>query len=266
MKQNFITRTALATLLLAGAAIGVAETANAADLAPLPVAQHFSWTGCYVGGYIGYATANTWTSTDLGAPGVGVFSPIGANPWSYSENTSFVGGGTVGCNYQLWGGPANSPLGGLVVGVEGEGGYMSLSASAVEPNSLDVIGSSKMGDTYGLIAGRLGWVFYERILLYGKAGVAFYDTTATVSATTPSLASPETVTATASKSQTPFALGVGVEYAMTDHWTGKAEYMWLDSKSGYTACGTSSPSGNNFCWGQSPSPVNLIKIGLNYKF
>jgi outer membrane immunogenic protein len=265
MKHNFITRTALATLLLAGAAIGVAEMASAADLAPVPVAPRFSWTGCYVGGYIGYATANTWQSNDLGSGGV-LFSPIGANPWSYSENTSFVGGGTVGCNYQLWGGPANSPFGGLVVGIEGEGGYMSLSASALEPNSIDVIGSSKMGDTYGLIAGRLGWVFYERILLYAKAGVAFYDTTATVSALTPGPAVPDTITATGSKSQTPFALGVGVEYAMWDHWTGKAEYMWLDSKSGYNACGTDSLAGTTFCWAQSPSPVNLIKIGMNYKF
>jgi outer membrane immunogenic protein len=266
MKHNFITRTALATLLLAGAAIGVVETASAADLAPLPVASRFSWTGCYVGAYIGYATANTWTSTDLGSSGVGVFSPIGANPWSYSENTSFVGGGDVGCNYQLWGGPPNSPLGGLVVGIEGEGGYMSLSGSAVEPNSLDVIGSSKMGNTYGLIAGRLGWVFYERILLYAKAGVAFYETSATVAALTPSPLAPDTITATGSKSQTPFALGVGVEYAMWDHWTGKAEYMWLDSKSGYNACGTDSILHQTFCWAQSPTPVNLIKLGLNYKF
>jgi outer membrane immunogenic protein len=264
MKHHFIARTALATLLLAGAAIGVAETASAADLAPLPVAPRFSWTGCYVGGYIGYATANTWKSTDLGSAGVPLFSPLGANPWSYSENTSFVGGGTVGCNYQLWSGPG--PLGGLVVGVEGEGGYMSLSASALEPNSIDVIGSSKMGNTYGLVAGRLGWVFYERILLYAKAGVAFYDTSATVSAITPGPGAPDTITATGSKSQTPFAVGGGVEYAMTDHWTGKFEYMWLDSKSSYNACGVDSILGQTFCWQQQPSPINLVKVGLNYKF
>jgi outer membrane immunogenic protein len=256
-------------LVLAGAAIGVAESASAADLAPLPMAPRFSWTGCYVGGYIGYATANTWTATDLGSPGpvpTPLFSPIGANPWSYSENTSFVGGGDVGCNYQLWSGPANSPLGGLVVGIEGEGGYMSLSGSAVEPNSVNVIGSSKMGDTYGLIAGRLGWVFYERILLYGKAGVAFYDTTATVSALTPGPGLDTLTAATGSKTQTPFALGVGVEYAMWDHWTGKAEYMWIDKGSSYNACGTDAALGQRFCWAQSPSPVNLIKLGLNYKF
>jgi outer membrane immunogenic protein len=271
MKHHFITRTALATLVLAGAVIGVAETASAADLAPLPVpvASRFSWTGCYVGGYIGFATANTWQSTDLGSTGpvpAPLFSPIGANPWSYSENTSFVGGGNAGCNYQLWSGPANSVFGGLVVGIEGEGGYMSLSGSAVEPLSIDVIGSSKLGNTYGLIAGRLGWVMWERVLVYGKAGVAFYDTSATVSAITPGPGAPDTITATGSKSQAPFAVGGGVEYAMWDHWTGKFEYMWLDGKSGYNACGTDSILGQSFCWQQKPSPVNLVKVGLNYKF
>ena len=53
---------------------------------------------------------------------------------------------------------------------------------------------------------------------------------------------------------------------MWDHWTGKAEYMWFDGKSGYNACGTDSLAGQAFCWQQSPSPVNLVKIGLNYKF
>jgi hypothetical protein len=42
--------------------------------------------------------------------------------------------------------------------------------------------------------------------------------------------------------------------------------MWLDSKSSYSACGTDSIAGKSFCWSQSPSPVNLIKIGMNYKF
>jgi outer membrane immunogenic protein len=264
MNNKILRRIALASVMLAGAAIGVVGSASAADLAPLPVAPHFSWSGCYVGGYVGWATANTWTSTDLGSAGVPLFSPIGANPWSYSENSSFTGGGTAGCNYQLWSGPG--PLGGLVVGVEGEGGYFNLSGSAVEPNSQDVIGSSKMGNGYGLIAGRLGWVFYERILFYGKAGVAFYNTSATVSATSPTLLAPDTITATSSKTQTPFAVGAGVEYAMTDHWTGKAEYMFLDSNSSYNACGTDSILGQSFCWQQSPSPIHLVKFGLNYKF
>jgi outer membrane immunogenic protein len=262
MNNNFVRRIALASLMLAGAAIGVAGSAGAADLAVKAVAPPFSWSGCYVGGYAGWATANTWTSTDLGSNTFAVFNPGGFNPWSYSENSSFTGGGTVGCNWQPWAGS------GLVLGLEGEAGYLQLSGSALEPNSgapgfSNVVGSSKMGNGYGLIAGRVGWAFYERILLYGKVGVAFYDSTATVSQTGPFV---DNITATASKSQSPLAVGAGVEYAMTDHWTGKAEYMFLDSNSSYTTCGVDSFVAQTFCWKQDPSPIHLVKFGLNYKF
>jgi outer membrane immunogenic protein len=172
-------------------------------------AAPYNWSGCYVGGYGGWATANTWTSTDLGSIGQGgtfrLYDKAGANPWSYSENSSFLGGGTLGCNWQPWVG------GGLVLGLEGEAGYFQLSASALEPNSVDVIGSSKIGSGYGLIAGRVGWAF-DRLLVYGKLGVAFYDTTAAV---TDSHGGPgpfgDTVAATGSKSQSPFTVGGGLE-------------------------------------------------------
>jgi outer membrane immunogenic protein len=256
MNNNYVRRTALASLMLAGAAIGAIGSASAADLkAPAYVAP-FSWSGCYVGGYGGWATANTWTSTDLGSGPTPLFSTTGYNNWSYSENSSFLGGGTVGCNWQPWAGT------GLVLGLEGEAGYFQLSGSALEPNSGNVIGSSKLGTGYGLVAGRVGWAFYERLLVYGKVGVAFYDSTATVIDS----AGPDHITATGSKSQTPLAVGGGLEYAMTDHWTGKAEYMFLDSSSSYNACGVDSVLAQTFCWAQSPSPIHLVKFGLNYKF
>jgi outer membrane immunogenic protein len=266
MNINFLRRNALASLMLAGAGLGMIGSADAADMSVPVRAAPFSWSGCYLGIYGGWATANTWTTTDLGNSAIGLYNRFGVNPWSYSENTSFAGGGTVGCNYQPWAGS------GFVLGVEGEGGYFSLSASTVQPNpvnitgSQSVIASSKMGSGYGLIAGRIGWTFYERILLYGKVGVAFYDSSATVSDTTRTALINDTITATGSKSQTPLALGGGVEYAMSDHWTGKAEYMFLDSSSSYATCGVDSRFSQSFCWQQAPSPIHLVKFGVNYKF
>jgi outer membrane immunogenic protein len=274
MNNNFLRRNALASLMFAGAGLGLIGSASAADMSMPVRAAPYSWSGCYLGGYIGWATANTWTSTDLGSGATGLYNRFGANPWSYSENSSFDGGGTVGCNYQPWAGS------GFVLGIEGEGGYFSISASTAQPypgnivgsqsgaslSISPVIGSSKMGSGYGLIAGRVGWAFYERILLYGKVGVAFYDSSATVSDTTRTSFLPDTITATGSKSQSPLAVGGGVEYAMSDHWTGKAEYMFLDSSSSYATCGVDSAFGQTFCWQQSPSPIHLIKFGANYKF
>jgi outer membrane immunogenic protein len=263
MNNNGLRRIALAALTLAGVAMGVVGSAGAADMTAPVRAAPFSWSGCYVGGFTGWATANTWTSTDLGSIGSGGtfahYSAAGPT-WSYSENSSFTGGGTAGCNWQPWAG------GGLVLGLEAEGGYFQLSGSALQPNSFDVIGSSKLGSGYGLIGGRIGWAFFERLLFYGKAGVAFYNTSASVTDSTASPGHPDTIAATGSKSQSPFAVGAGLEYAMTDHWTGKAEYMFLDGGSSYNACGTDSIFGQTFCWTQAPSPIHLVKFGVNYKF
>ena len=93
--------------------------------------------------------------------------------------SSFIGGGTLGCNWQ----PVGSPF---VLGLEGEFGYLKLSDETFDPNTLagtqttpDVLGSAKVGNWYGMVTGRLGYAF-DRILLYVKGGAAFVRTQASV--------------------------------------------------------------------------------------
>jgi outer membrane immunogenic protein len=235
---------AAAVGLAAVCVVGV-ETGQAADLAvkvPVKAATpvHYSWTGCYAGAFVGWAAANDWQATDLNG-----FSAGGANPWDFSLGNQATGGGTLGCNWQ-----ATSLL---VLGVEGEGGYLNVSGATPQPVTGTVLDSGKIGSGYGLIAGRAGLAF-DRLLIYGKVGVAFYDTSATVTTTAPAL------TATGSQSQSTLALGVGGEYAIYDHWSGKAEYVFFDKGSAFNACS------EGFCWRQQPSTVQTFKIGLNYKF
>ena len=237
------------------AAIGVldAGAVRAADMAVkaprLKAAAPYNWTGCYVGGYVGWGAANEWKSTDLNG-----FAPAGVSPWDFSLGNEATGGGTLGCNWQ-----ANNWL---VLGIEGEGGFLKVEGSAPQPLIVvppgggfgSVSGTGKVGTGYGLIAGRVG-VAFDRLLVYSKIGVAFYDTAATITdANNPGFV------ATGSKSQTPFAVGVGGEYAIWDHWSGKAEYVFFDHGSSFNACG------QGFCWKQDPSTVHTFKIGLNYKF
>jgi outer membrane immunogenic protein len=233
--------------------VGVGHAADLAVKAPaVRAAAPYNWTGCYVGGFVGWGAANTWKSTDLNG-----FNTSGVNPWDFSLGNEATGGGTLGCNWQA------SPW--LVLGIEGEGGYLNVEGSASPPLLPSVAGvgnggfstvgdTAKIGSGYGLIAGRAG-VAFDRLLVYGKVGVAFYDTTATIK----DAAVPGFV-ATGSKSQTPLAAGGGVEYAMWDHWTGKAEYVFFDHGSSFNACG------GGFCWKQEPSTVHTFKLGLNYKF
>ena len=74
----------------------------------------------------------------------------GAHSWNIGLDNSFIGGGTLGCNWQ----PVGSPF---VFGIEGEGGYMKLEGSAFDSlisascsvasfrGTPDVLGSAKVG-------------------------------------------------------------------------------------------------------------------------
>ena len=86
-------------ILLAAAAIGMAASqASAADLprkaplAPLPPPPPpYVWTGCYIGANAGAAFAHI-DVTDVFTGGSG----------SRTSETSFAGGGQIGCDYQFY--------------------------------------------------------------------------------------------------------------------------------------------------------------------
>src|SRR5262249_25093489 len=97
-------------------ALSFAGSAAAADLpvkipisAPVPA---FTWTGCYLGANAGAASLNpAWNRTssfDAGRSGGAALLPGGFDSVSFSRGDDFnfnaigaVGGGQVGCNYQL---------------------------------------------------------------------------------------------------------------------------------------------------------------------
>src|SRR5262245_65881879 len=109
-------------------AFAFAGTASAADLRVPPVAPPpgFNWSGCYVGAYLGGARLDgDPTFTDLGNAAFRSYSGglvagrvEDRHSWNVGlGNSSFIGGGTLGCNWQ----PVGSPF---VLGVEGVEGYM----------------------------------------------------------------------------------------------------------------------------------------------
>jgi outer membrane immunogenic protein len=102
MRSFVLGYAALAALLGIG-------SAQAADLGPKPepvykapamVPPAFSWTGCYIGANVGGA----WGKSNVDIP----LYPSNVD----ITDTSVIGGGQVGCNYQF--------AGGFVVGVEGD--------------------------------------------------------------------------------------------------------------------------------------------------
>jgi outer membrane immunogenic protein len=233
------------------AALAAIGSATAADL-PLrkapPVAPAFSWTGCYLGGYVGGAWqgGDGATFTDQGQNGLGPAGSIAVPPflsyaggavaarlvpahsWNADLGSSFIGGGTLGCNWQ----PVNSPF---VLGLEGETGYMRLSGNAFDPRTIistqtvpDVLGSAKVGDWYGMVTGRLGYA-WDRTLLYVKGGAAFVRTEASVLDACQNTAigcGNWLISTSDSKTVTTWTVGGGLEWAFAQSWSVKGEYMF----------------------------------------
>ena len=274
-------------LLLASAAVlGIAGIASAADLrvrppivAPVPL---FSWTGCYIGGYVGGAwNERDTTFTDLGNSRFRAFSGgivagrvEGSHSWNAGLDDSFIGGGTLGCNWQ----PVGSPF---VLGIEGEFGYLKLEGLAFDPLrsptlpaiTPDVLGSAKIGDWYGMITGRLGYAAWDRVLLYVKGGAAFVPVQASVIDTCNTAGCGNWITSTAvDDTLTTWTVGGGIEWALWNNWTLKGEYMFIGLDDASTTCNVATLSngaivgGGPFCFNHDFGGIHTAKIGLNYRF
>lgn len=194
-------------LLLASAAIiAFGASAQAADLAAprMPIAAAvvapvFSWTGFYAGLNVGIGFANT---------NLGAF----ALPFALSgSGTGIVAGGQIGYNHQI-----NN----IVLGLEGDLGYFGVSRRAGDANGNFVAWRTTWDAS---IRGRLG-VAIDRTLLYVTGGVAFADMRINGAAGQPIAFFPFSE----SQTRVGWTVGVGVEHAVTQNWTVRAEYLYAN--------------------------------------
>jgi len=161
---------------------------------------------------------------------------------------------------------------GYVMGFEGEIGSLSLSGSGLDPNSsgvaLDTHDKTTIGGWDGILAGRLG-VAFDRTLLYGKLGAVFTQANSSISDTcTTAPCGAGTINASGHENLANVAIGAGAEYAITNAWSIKGEYMYLDTSSTYEVCGPggASAAGSTFCSQHDLNGTHLFKVGLNYHF
>jgi outer membrane immunogenic protein len=97
---------------IAGATLMAITPGYAADLGPRPVyktpqsamvlVRVFSWTGCYIGGNIGYG----WGRETVSIPNLGETTGLSelasvSLPSVTGDTKGVLGGGQVGCNYQF---------------------------------------------------------------------------------------------------------------------------------------------------------------------
>jgi outer membrane immunogenic protein len=216
--------------LLSGVAalglIAVAGAATAADLpsrkgpvvAPIVYAPAFTWTGFYVGANAGYAFGNV----SAGAFGVTRTVTIG-------DIDGFTGGGQVGYNYQM---------GQFVLGVETDLQGADLSAS-------NGFGDRVRTEYFGTVRARVG-VAFDRFLPYITGGWAYGN----VKTSIVGLGSTD-------KTHTGgYAVGAGLEYAFTNNWSAKVEYLYVDLGE-KNVFNSGVKVGTDF---------SVVRAGLNYKF
>ncbi len=241
-------------LLSTVALVAVSGTAFAADLpsrsAPpvyIPPPPVFSWTGIYIGGQVGYQ----WGST----PNVGTyFSPAlgGAfitNAPGYNSS-GIVGGGHLGYNLQF---------SQFVVGLEGDfegSGYNG--SNAIAGFGGIPFSYSTRETLEGSLRGRAG-VAWDRALFYATGGLAIGDInnryTTTVLGTN--------FTDSDYHTRLGWTVGGGVEYAVTNNWSIRAEYRYTDYGSYFNQAPISSLGAFQY---RVHDFDNKVEVGFSYKF
>jgi opacity protein-like surface antigen len=245
--------------------VSVSSGAFAADLVkappPAPVLA-YNWTGFYIGlNWGGAWSSGTLTDNFTGASFTG------------GTTMGFVGGGTVGYNWQgWWFGPQ------FVIGVEGtfDGASMNRSGTAtvLTPNLIPttrVLEGSVDTNWVATVAGRVGYTVnlgnaangnaanIGNALFYAKGGAGWVENSATLNVLTTAFA--PIASFSASNTNSGWLVGGGIEYGVTANWTVKVEYNYL----GLSNLTRTSPLfvGDSITLSRK---LSTVLMGVNYKF
>ncbi len=270
----------LKTIAAALAATTIAGSAFAADLpsrkvapayvAPAPI---FTWTGFYIGVNAGYGwSANTQFNhglTNLSATGALIYglpanqalgSALGTG--SGASNGGFAGGGQIGYNYQM---------GSLVAGLEADIEYFrrraQITGAGIDTTGNTLWVSNRVSSSYlATLRGRLGFAL-DRALLYVTGGLAISDVNYSSLMFTTLGAGAGAFQVNSTKLG--WTLGAGVEYAITNNWSVKGEYLYAQF-SGANGVGVLGPNAGGFSniyvSSVGKQSNHIARLGLNYRF
>jgi len=273
---------------IALAAPGIGAPAIAADMAVRPVAAApaFSWTGCHLGGLVGFgwgrdpgystAAGSTFVTTPPAFPQN--VPLVAGQQLTDSFNTSgFVGGGGAGCDYQF---------GSIVVGVDGDWNNTNKEGqSFIISHTNPLFLRTAAGGTLGFLGndvwstqerwfatarGRVGYAV-DRWLLYVTGGAAWMRLTSQECNLAPFPCG--TTGVVQSDTRRGWTVGGGVEYAPTvlkGHWIVRAEYLYINIPSYTTFTPGDGPGYATIGWATNLShgaiENHIVRFGLSYKF
>jgi outer membrane immunogenic protein len=277
--------------ILAGAAIAalIGVPALAADMpvkapaaAPAPV---WSWTGFYFGANVG----GGWGDNSVplygdGSAGNDLLSRtfdgvlnFSAVPRSQSIHSSgVIGGGQIGYNWQV----APMWVVGLEADIQGSGVRGSATTTPPPGSPPENLTSHQRLDWFGTLRGRLGVVASERLLLFVTGGLAYGETEArsalasTISAVgTTAIFCDGTfpapcIAGQGTRTSAGWTAGAGGEWAVTDKWRLKVEYLHvaLDGQTITLVPLPPATTGTGFVSAHFNNQFDIVRAGFNFRY
>ncbi len=275
MKSRFLGSVAVLPVLFAGPAFAEAPASPAND-----------WSGFYIGANAGGAWGNSdaTTTTDCNSPitppsyfcsasGAGAANAVavGAAGTGSINASGFIGGVQAGYNFQV---------SSLIFGLETDFDSFHLRGSRQGASTYPVgfvvpaggpftVTSSFGTDWLYTLRGRFGVQIASNLMGYATGGLAV--TRLTVSSSFSDNVAPGAVeNASQSKLKTGWTAGGGLEWALTNNWSVKAEYLYVDfGQVAATGTITNAAAPGGYSHGMSTSSdltAHVARIGVNRKF
>jgi outer membrane immunogenic protein len=214
--------------------------------APAPV---YSWTGWYAGFNVGgiwggdpISLSTTNQQVCIAGCGGGLATAAASAQGTtgvFSGNTSgFIGGAQFGYNWQF----GNSWVAGFEADIQGVGDGINQTGGGTFalvgfPPPLGVttnLSVTKELDYFGTVRGRLGWLAYPSLLVYGTGGLAYggVKSSLTVNQTLNGpfggVALNPSANGAISQTRTGWTAGGGFEWMVAPQWSVKLEYLYYD--------------------------------------
>lgn len=226
------------------------------QVAPAPVPE-CTWTGFHIGLNVGGQWGHAEDVDHDYSVGFLVPAPGGFDkPWGYDES-GVIAGGQIGYDFQWnW----------LVLGVEGDVGYMNTEGRGTEPGSpdRDTFGKTD-SDFYTTVRGRLGFA-WRHWLFYGTGGwIGVNQETKIIDDCNVFPCGPDLIHAGGTDFRSGWTAGGGIEYMIGCHWTIRGEYLRFQLDE-HSFDSLDEFGGGPFRFKVPGTEGNIVRAALNYKF
>ena len=268
------------------AIMAATSIASAADMAPRytkappAMVEVWNWTGFYIGGNAGYSwgRGNSDVSYFNTVTGLPIVPPAGSITSAGHDMNGAIAGGQIGYNWQS---------GNWVYGLEADAQWSDekgrssyLCAATVVPAAgvclpgltflpPGVTGTALTVDQhlewFGTVRGRVGVLATPRVLFYGTGGLA-YGSIKTTGALAGFNGNGIAVASIGSSSDVRFGwtVGAGVEGKITNNWSAKLEYLYMDFDSFRAGTFTLVPLATVGANVDTRFHDHVLRVGLNY--